>query len=193
MALLHFSKFRFLGSAPVLGVRTSSVKSTFGGPLGPALQFSSSWRSLLEFRPLGESWNRIDEQHGVRMKRPPHDFLGRPDLYDSAEVHYAYSVAHVADNVDVVRDEQEGELQLSLQVEQQIQDLRLHRYIQRACRLVENHELGSGDYGSGYSNTLPLSSAQLMRVPIQLAFSHSYFSTGLLHQLPSFGLWVVVY
>ena len=40
----------------------------------------------------------------------------------------------------IVRDEQIGQLQLLLQVHQQIDDLRLHRHVERRDRFVEDQE-----------------------------------------------------
>ena len=49
-------------------------------------------------------------------------------------------VGDVLDDADVVRDEQVAHAQLALQLAQQIQDLRLHRDIQRRGRLVTNDQ-----------------------------------------------------
>jgi hypothetical protein len=48
----------------------------------------------------------------------------RPDLDDLAQVHHRHAVADALDHRHVVRDEQEGDAELGLQVEQQVDDLR---------------------------------------------------------------------
>ena len=50
-------------------------------------------------------------------------------------------VAHAADDVQVVRDHEQADAALALEVEQQVQDLRLHRDVERRGRLVAHDEL----------------------------------------------------
>ena len=45
-----------------------------------------------------------------------------------------------AHDVEIVRDEHVGEAELVLQVDQQIEHLRLDRFVERRDRLVEQHE-----------------------------------------------------
>ena len=65
------------------------------------------------------------------MKRPLVKLRGIPHLDDLAEVHDGDSIADVADNRQVVGDEDIGEVQLSLELDQQIEHLRLDGYIER--------------------------------------------------------------
>ena len=53
----------------------------------------------------------------------------------------ATSVGDVLDDADVVRDEQVGQAELALQLAQQVQDLRLHRDVERRGRLVADDQL----------------------------------------------------
>ena len=57
------------------------------------------------------------------MLRVREDLVGRARLDDHAEVHHRDPIGHVADGVDVVGDEQEGQPQTLLQLTQQCQDL----------------------------------------------------------------------
>ena len=57
--------------------------------------------------------------------------LGRDDLDDLAEIHDRNAVADVLDHPQIVRDEQIGEPELLLQIEQHVQDLRLDRDVER--------------------------------------------------------------
>ncbi len=62
----------------------------------------------------------------------------RPDLDNLAQVHHGHAVADAFDHRHVVRDEQEGNAELLLQVHQQVKYLGLHGYVQRAHRFISN-------------------------------------------------------
>ena len=59
-----------------------------------------------------------------------------------AEVHHADLVADVAHDREVVRDEEVGQAVARLQVLHDVEDLRLHRDVERRGRLVADQELG---------------------------------------------------
>ena len=54
------------------------------------------------------------------------------ELDDLAEIHHRHAVGDVLDDREVVRDEQVGEPAIALQILQQVDDLRLHRDVERA-------------------------------------------------------------
>ena len=58
------------------------------------------------------------------------------ELDDAAEIHHGDAVADMLDHGEVVRDEQVGQAELALQVDQQVDDLRLDRDVERRDRLV---------------------------------------------------------
>src|SRR3984957_125777 len=83
------------------------------------------------------------QQHlGVGHARMAEQFAHFRDLDDAAEIHHADPAGHVPDHREVVADEEIGEAELVLQVAHQIEDLRLHGYIERRGRLVADDELG---------------------------------------------------
>jgi hypothetical protein len=57
-----------------------------------------------------------------------------------AEIHHGNPIGDVLHHAQIMRDEQIGEAEFGLQVLQQIDDLRLHRNVQRRDRLVAYHE-----------------------------------------------------
>jgi hypothetical protein len=59
---------------------------------------------------------------------------------DHAQVHHRHGVGDVLDHAQVVADEQVGDAEFALQVLQQVEDLRLHRHIQRRDRLVRDDQ-----------------------------------------------------
>ena len=74
---------------------------------------------------------------------------------------------------EVVADEQIGEAPVTLELMQQVEDLRLHRDVEGAGRFVEHDELGIEGEGSGDGDALPLPSGELMRVPEEVLASHA--------------------
>src|SRR5262249_35816549 len=90
----------------------------------------------------------IGERHGGEQ-RPRIGVLasavklsGGGDLEVLATIPPRHAVADVLDHPQVMGDEQEGETELLLQIEQHVQDLRLDRYVERRNRLVGDDELG---------------------------------------------------
>ena len=58
--------------------------------------------------------------------------------------------------MQVVADKEVGQPIFPLQFAQKIDDLHLHRHVERACRLVQHHQLGAQDHRAGNGDTLPL-------------------------------------
>jgi len=81
---------------------------------------------------------RLQERLGVGMLRLAIDRVGRSDLDHLAEIHHQHSIRHAAYNVEIVRDEDIGQIQGLLELAQQVQHLRLDRFVERGDRLVQN-------------------------------------------------------
>ena len=75
---------------------------------------------------------------------------------DLAEVHHHHAVGDVADDVEVVGDEDVGEAELALQVLEQVEDLRLHRDVERRDRLVADDQLRVDGERAGDADALAL-------------------------------------
>ncbi len=86
------------------------------------------------------------------------------DLDDAAEIHHADPGRHVPDHREVVADEEVGEAELVLQVAHQIEDLRLHRDVERRGRLVADDELGFRGQRARDRDPLPLAAGELVRI-----------------------------
>ena len=84
------------------------------------------------------------------------DAFGRPFFHNASLAHDDDVVAECADNLEVVADEKIGKVVLSLQVTQQIDDLRLHAHVEGACRLVQHDEFRLENHGSCNGDTLAL-------------------------------------
>src|SRR5215831_4385233 len=114
--------------------------------------------------------NRVHARHGaqqrpgVRVLWTAEDLLYRPLLHDLTGIHHDHSRAQSRNDPQVVRDHDDGRVQLLVQVTQQLQYLSLDRDVKRRGRLVgdQNRRLvgqAHGDHGA-----LPHATAQLMRV-----------------------------
>ena len=70
----------------------------------------------------------------------------------------------VADDGEVVRDEEVGELELLLQLLEEIDDLCLDRHVERRDRLVRDDEIRIQRECAGEADALPLAAGELVRV-----------------------------
>ena len=76
--------------------------------------------------------HRVEQHARVRMPRRARTACLSAQLDDAPEVHHAHAVGDVAHHREVVRDEEVGEPVLALQVPHEVEDLRLHRDVERA-------------------------------------------------------------
>ena len=79
-------------------------------------------------------------------------------------IHHRHAAADVLDQPQVVRDEQVGQLQLLLQIHQQVDDLRLHRHVERRHRLVGDDQRRVQRERARQADALPLAAAELVRI-----------------------------
>ena len=71
------------------------------------------------------------------------DLVARADLDDLAEVHHRHPIGDVADDGQVVGDEQVGQAELVLQLFEEVDDAGLDADVERRDRLVEDENFGS--------------------------------------------------
>ena len=72
------------------------------------------------------------------------------------------------DQPQIVRDEQIGQLELLLQIHQQVDDLRLHRDVERRDRLVEHQERRIEGQRAGQADSLALTAAEFVRISLEM-------------------------
>src|SRR6266545_3866722 len=155
--------FRIDLAADRHNVRTERVEVTAGGRIdgGRNLAFDAKHHHL-------ES--RIGHRRGVaqhpriRVQRLLEDRGDWAGLDDAPQVHDRHALAEVANDAEIVRDEDEGELAAFLQPLQQQQYLRLDRNVEGRDRLVGNEELGLERERAGDTDALTLAAAELVRV-----------------------------
>src|SRR5262245_14982830 len=111
-------------------------------------------------------------EQGSRVWMPGRfeDALGGADLHDAAEIHHHHAIAEEADEVQVVRHEQVGDVELLPQIGQEVEDHGLHGDVEGGRRLIEHEEARRERDGPGDAHALLLAPGELMgKAPEQLA------------------------
>src|SRR4051794_9440510 len=110
--------------------------------------------------------HRGQEFFRVGVARVLADLVGVAGLDDLALVHHRDAVGNVANDADVVRDEDVGQAEFVLKVVEQVDDLRLDRYVERRDRLVAEDQLRFEGQSPGDPDPLPLPAGEFMRVAV---------------------------
>ena len=97
------------------------------------------------------------------MQRIPEQLLRRALFKQISEIHHADAVGDIPDDADIVRDEQIGQIFLLLQIQQQIDDLRLDGDIKRGDRLIADDKFRVQDQRAGNSDPLALTTGEFVR------------------------------
>ena len=84
------------------------------------------------------------ERLGIRMLRSSENLPLGSDFDDLAQIHHRDPVGEVLDDREVVADEKKRKPKLALQIPQQVNDLCLHRHVERGDRLVAHDQIGLG-------------------------------------------------
>ena len=112
-------------------------------------------------RPAGD---RIQQSAGIGVLGPGEDFRRRAGFHDLARVHDEEVFGIERGDPQVVRDEEEGHVQLLPQTGQELEDILLHGHVQGRGGLVGDEELRAVGDGHGDHGALPLSAGDLVRV-----------------------------
>ena len=135
------------------------------GKVEPALQRG--------FRHRGEQRLRVG------MLRLVDDRPLRPDLDEPAAAHHGDARGEIVDHREIVADEHVSEVQLASEVGEQVQDLGLHRDVERGDRLVQHQDVRPQCEGAGDPDALALPAGQRVRVAPQ----HPEVEPDELHQV----------
>src|SRR5215470_8771654 len=98
------------------------------------------------------------------MARGAEQRISFAGLNDAAEVHHRNMRGYMPDNGQVMADENIRQAKLTPKIEQQVENLRLNRHVERRGRLIEQYNLGLDDQGAGDGNPLALAAAECARV-----------------------------
>ena len=105
----------------------------------------------------------------VRMVRSAEDRLRIADLHDPPEVHHGDPVGEVAHDAQVVRDDQVARLALELQLGEHVEDGGLDRDVERARRLVGDHDARVAREGPRDRHALLEPARELARLEVEVA------------------------
>ena len=151
-------------------------------------------RVALQQRGLGavvgiERRHRGEQRPGIGMGRRVEHRVGRADLGDPTEIHHHHPVGDEAHDIQVVADEDVGQAELGLEVEEQVKHLRLHGLVQRRHGLVEQHQPRLQGERPGDVHPLALAAGDLVRVAAGEAFRLQADAgekrAGALHRFPA--------
>ena len=98
------------------------------------------------------------------MRRRAEEVLGRADLDDLPAIHDRRRLADMRNHREVVADQEERHAGVALQIDHEVQGLRLHRDVERRDRLVGDDKLRPGDEGAGDGDALPLPAGEFVRI-----------------------------
>ena len=100
------------------------------------------------------------------MRRRTQHLVDRSPLDDAPEIHHRHVLRQIIDNGKVVRDEKISQPKIVLQRLEQVENLRLHRHVERRSRLVADDQLRLHSERTGNGNALPLPARELMRITL---------------------------
>ena len=101
------------------------------------------------------------------MLRIGEDFGGRSRLHHRAGPHHAHPVGHLADDAEIVGDEQDGHAEPGLQLLEQFQNLCLNSDIESGGRFVGDQQIGVVGQRHGDHHPLALAAGQFVRQGVQ--------------------------
>ena len=107
---------------------------------------------------------RVHKLARVIVLRIAENLLGYRVLDDFAALHHDNAVGEMANDRQVVGDEDIGKPQPVAQLGEQVDDLDLDRYVQRRDGFIAHDQFGLGGKGPGNRDTLTLAAGKLMRI-----------------------------
>lgn len=113
--------------------------------------------------------NSVDQASRIGMAGIVHHRGGLTLFDDVAAIKQIDPIADLAQHGEIVRDEQEGQAVLGLDALEQIEDLRLHRDVERRARFVADEQLRLDREGAGDGNPLALAAGKGGRQAIDAA------------------------
>ena len=124
-------------------------------------------------RTLIHTRHRRHQRLRIRVPRRDEQRPGRPLLDDPTRIHHGDLVGVSRDHTQVVRDQQHSQAPLTTQGAQQVEQLRLHRHVEGAGRLVGDEDVGVARQRDRDRHPLPQPTGQLVRER-----THSPFGVG---------------
>ena len=156
---------------PVRAQRAAIEKVLISSMSPPPLSIAITRDRLAAARNFAGSTSGTASSNALRVcvLRAREDRLAAARLDDAAQIHDRDPIADVADHAEIVADEHVGQAELALHRPEQVQDLRLHRDVERRGRLVGQDQRGPQDDGARDRRPLALAARQLVRVAVHEA------------------------
>ena len=143
-----------------LRVWTARVEGTAAGDVKPMRDLANNGKSPGWRAPRGRGCG--DQGGGVRVPGLTADGFSAANLDEFAQVHDANPITHMLDSGQVVADQEIGDPEFSLQIFQEIKNLRTDGDIERGHRFVEDHQGWLQRQSPRDPDTLALATAKLM-------------------------------
>ena len=105
------------------------MQNTSARRLGHARHFTDETDTI--GRLAVDTWQRRHQRLGVGVVRSGEHLVGRTQFHDPTEVEHGDAVGQIPNDAQVVGDEQVGDVLRALQIDEQIEDRRLHRHVER--------------------------------------------------------------
>src|SRR5215813_7854639 len=170
----RLNELRFLDPATIECIGTACVKSATWRRLDGARHVASENDALAARSRIGYR-HRREQCLRVRVQRIAEEFVFRSELDNAAEIHHRDPVADVLDDRQIVCDEKIRQPKLALQVDQQIDYLRLHRDVERRDWLVAHDQLGLRSECTSDAEALPLATRELVWILAHLVGTQAHF------------------
>jgi hypothetical protein len=106
-------------------------------------------------------WGSHEQSLGVWMLRGGRHLVPRPELDDFTVVHHGHTVADVTHDSQVMRDEEVRDTGPFLDLDEEVEDARLGRQIERGDGFVAHNEPGIERESPRNSDALALSSTEI--------------------------------
>ncbi len=111
-----------------------------------------------------EVWHATEQVERVGVQWPLEQLVQERLLHELTGVHDADPVADLGDHSEIVRDVEDGRVELSLEVGHEVKHHRLRRHVQRGRRLIHDEQCGVGHQRHGDHAALEHPARELMRV-----------------------------
>jgi hypothetical protein len=98
------------------------------------------------------------------MKGLAIDGVAVGDLDDPPEIHHRHAVGNVLYHGQVVGNKQQGQVELGLELGEEVEDLGLDGHVESRHRLIGHNQTGPQDQSPGNSDSLALTTRELMRI-----------------------------
>ena len=92
----------------------------------------------------------------------------RAGLHDPAAIHDGHALGELGDDRELMGHEDHGQVAVFGEIREQVEDLRLDGYIERADRLVRDEQLGLERERAGDGHALALATRQLARAALRI-------------------------